>query len=55
MSAKRQPRRPDGAESVLVNIRVDPALRDAVKAKAAERGETVSAAMVRLMRRYVRS
>jgi len=52
VAAKRQPRRPNGAESVNLNIRIDPELREAAKAKAAEREETLSAAVVRFLREY---
>lgn len=37
-----------------LTVRVDPALRDAAKAKAAERGETLSDVIRRALERYVK-
>ena len=48
----RQARRPNGAESKNLNVRVPPDVLDAAKAMAAEREETLSAAVVRFLREY---
>lgn len=50
---KRQPRRPNGAARARqLQVKVPPDLHDAAKAKAAERGETLSAAVVEFLRTY---
>lgn len=49
---KRQPRRPNGATSANLNIRVPVEVLEAAKAKAVENGETLSAAVVAFLRRY---
>lgn len=48
----RQQRRPNGAESRNLNVRVPTDVLDAAKTKAAEREETLSAAVVRMLREY---
>ncbi|NUO57251.1 MAG: hypothetical protein HOV78_11335 [Hamadaea sp.] len=48
----RQSRRPNGAESRNLNVRVPPDVLEAAKAAAAEREETLSAAVVRFLREY---
>lgn len=50
---RRQPRRPNGAPSSQLRVTLDPELHDAARAKAAERGETLSAAVVDMLRGYV--
>jgi hypothetical protein len=49
---KRQPRRPNGSESEPLMIRVPVDLKAASKKRAAERGETLSAAVVEFLRAY---
>lgn len=49
---ERQERRPNGAEFKLLTVKVPPELHEAAKAKAAERGETLSKAVVDFLRRY---
>lgn len=51
---RRQPRRPNGAPASQLRVMLDPELHEAAKAKAAERGETLSAAVVDMLRKYVR-
>lgn len=48
----RQQRRPNGAESSNLNVRVPTDVLTAAKAKAAENGETLSAAVVQMLRAY---
>lgn len=48
----RQQRRPNGAVSRNLNIRVPSEVLDAAKAKAAEHEETLSAAVVAFLREY---
>lgn len=48
----RQQRRPNGAESRNLNIRVPADVLEAAKAAAAEHEETLSAAVVRFLREY---
>ena len=52
---KRQQRRPNGAESQMLSIRVPADVKAAAQRKAAEREETLSAAVVAFLRRYARS
>ncbi len=52
-TVKRQPRRPNGAESRNLNIRVPVDVLDAAKTASRERGETLSAAVVDLLRGYI--
>lgn len=54
MSVTRQTRRPNGAESKALNVRVPADVLEAAKARAAEREETLSAAIVAFLRRYSR-
>lgn len=49
---ERQPRRPNGAESKNLNVRVPVEVLEAAKARAAENGETLSSAVVKFLRRY---
>lgn len=49
---KRQPRRPNGAESENLNIRVPADIKQAAKDRAAREGETLSAVVVKFLRRY---
>lgn len=51
---RRQERRPNGAESKLLTVRVPSELLDAAKERAAEKDETLSAAVVAFLRRYSR-
>ena len=51
----RQPRRPNGVESKNLNVRVPPDVLESAKAKAAEREETLSAAVVQFLRDYATS
>ena len=52
---RRQQRRPNGAQPLKpLQVRVEPELLDRAKARAAERGETLSAAVVDMLRKYVR-
>lgn len=48
----RQQRRPNGSESSNLNVRVPSDVLAAAKAKAAENEETLSAAVVRMLREY---
>lgn len=48
----RQQRRPNGAASRNLNVRVPADVLDAAKAAAAEREETLSAAVVAFLRKY---
>jgi predicted HicB family RNase H-like nuclease len=48
----RQQRRPNGAASQNLNIRVPHEVLDAARAKAAERQETLSSAVVAFLREY---
>lgn len=50
----RQQRRPNGSPSSSLNVRVPPEVLAAAKQRAAEKGETLSAAVVAFLRRYGR-
>lgn len=50
---KRQTRRPAGAPSTNLNIRLDPELKAKATDRAAAEGVTLSAAVVGLLERYV--
>lgn len=45
---------PNQPKTPMLAIRVPRDLQDAVKARAQERGETVTDALIRAMRRYVK-